>query len=116
MPDINNPITDALDEMMTRKAKHMVLQTNDHPQLLINGSRETSALPVMTSEEIIEDCSALGMNRQLMENCNFFYSPDGGNVSHVFRISLTGQDENFFIGVTFMKSVPRVTKEEWTEF
>lgn len=105
MTDLNNPITDAFDEMLEHKAKHMVLQTNDHPQFLINGERKVSGLPPMTSEEIIEDCLALGMNRKLLENCNFFYSPGEGNESHVFKITLTGQNEQFFLGVTFMKTV-----------
>lgn len=116
MTDVNNPITDALDEMLSLKAKHMILQTNDHPQFLVHGERKVSDLPVMTSEEIIEDCLALGMNRKLMEDCSFLYSPGDDNKSHVFKITLTERDTNFFIVVTFMKTVPRYADEEWEEF
>lgn len=116
MTNVNNPITDALDEMLERKAKHMILQTNDHPQFLVHGEQKVSDIPLMTSEEIIEDCLALGMTRKLMEDCHFFYSPDEANESHVFKITLTGRKEDFFLGVTLTQTVSNDDDEEWGEF
>lgn len=100
MPDLNNPITDAFDEMISRGSSHMTIEPGYYNELLISEQPVDSLLPPMDNDEIIEDLKSLGVDITVHKKGSYLYFHHGTTKMHKLRFFVKELPKTFFITFT----------------
>lgn len=85
----NNFITDLWDEAIRQNASDVIIHPDSQPGMFVHGNLLRSG-PVMDTNEIIEDLTALGFSKD--NDQRFVYSTENGFMHH-FRMTIRYDDE-----------------------
>lgn len=105
MTYINNLITDALDEMISRRAGHMTIEPDRYNELLVNEQPVESSLPPMDSEEILADMTALGIDIFTYGRGTYLHFHEETQQSYKILVLLRELSKTFFLTFTYRKEV-----------
>lgn len=84
MVEVNNFISDLLDEMLTKDGNRLFLEAGHRPRMVVNGAiNAVEGSVAIDQDELVYDLEAFGIvgiaGQGLGGRCVFTYTPDGTN-------------------------------------